>query len=183
MRLEEALPVYDFSERHAITIAASEERVDQALRAATPGEMPLLRALFGLRSLPARVARRPGIAAARERPLLDQLAGLGFNVLSERPVVLGLVDQPWKATGGETVHLAHAEDFAAFECPGFVKAALDFRCTPVTAGTRLETETRVRATDPATRRRFGRYWRVIRPGSGLVRRSWLRGVKRRAERS
>jgi hypothetical protein len=53
----------------------------------------------------------------------------------------------------------------------------------VDAGTELRTETRVLATDAASRRRFGRYWRVIRPGSALIRRTWLGAAKRRTERA
>jgi hypothetical protein len=43
------------------------------------------------------------------------------------------------------------------------------------------TETRVYAGTPAARRRFAIYWRFIRPGSGIIRRSWLEAIKRRAE--
>lgn len=39
----------------------------------------------------------------------------------------------------------------------------------------------VRCGDPATRRRFLRYWRLIRPGSGLIRGSLLRYIRRLAE--
>ncbi len=45
----------------------------------------------------------------------------------------------------------------------------------------LTTETRVFATDSRARRRFAVYWRVIYPGSALIRRSWLDAIKRRAE--
>jgi hypothetical protein len=48
-------------------------------------------------------------------------------------------------------------------------------------GAELRTETRVLATDAASRQRFGRYWRLIRPGSALIRRTWLGAAKRRAE--
>jgi hypothetical protein len=47
--------------------------------------------------------------------------------------------------------------------------------------TRLTTETRVYATDASSRRRFAGYWRVIYPGSALIRRMWLRAVRERAE--
>ena len=46
---------------------------------------------------------------------------------------------------------------------------------------RLVTETRVRLTDETARRSFRGYWLVVRPFSGLVRRSWLKAAKRRAE--
>ena len=44
----------------------------------------------------------------------------------------------------------------------------------------LTTETRVYATDASTRRRFALYWRVIYPGSALIRRMWLRAIAHRA---
>jgi hypothetical protein len=39
----------------------------------------------------------------------------------------------------------------------------------------------VLADDAATRRRFRWYWRVIRPGSGLIRRAMLASIRRAAE--
>jgi hypothetical protein len=45
----------------------------------------------------------------------------------------------------------------------------------------LTTETRVWAADPSSRRRFRLYWLAIRPFSGLIRRLWLREIKRTAE--
>ena len=47
--------------------------------------------------------------------------------------------------------------------------------------TRVTTETRVFATDAAATRRFAAYWRLIYPGSALIRRMWLRAIARRAE--
>jgi hypothetical protein len=45
----------------------------------------------------------------------------------------------------------------------------------------VSTETRVQTTDASSRRRFAMYWFVIYPGSALIRRMWLRAIKRRAE--
>jgi hypothetical protein len=45
----------------------------------------------------------------------------------------------------------------------------------------VSTETRVLATDDFTRRGMGRYWRLIVPGSGLLRLQWLEAIKKRAE--
>ncbi|MGH7548130.1 MAG: hypothetical protein ACREMM_08140 [Gemmatimonadales bacterium] len=49
------------------------------------------------------------------------------------------------------------------------------------AGCVMTTETRVHATGARTRWRFGAYWFVIHPGSALIRRMWLRAIRRRAE--
>jgi hypothetical protein len=94
--------------------------------------------------------------------------------------VLGLVGRPWKPNG-QLVPVAGADDFAAFDRPGWVRAAIDFRVAPARGGTRLETETRIAATDAGARRRFTWYWRVVRPGSALIRRDILRAIRRRAE--
>jgi hypothetical protein len=47
--------------------------------------------------------------------------------------------------------------------------------------TRLVTQTRVAASDERAERLFARYWRIIYPGSALIRVMWLRAIKARAE--
>jgi len=39
----------------------------------------------------------------------------------------------------------------------------------------------IRSVTPAEMLLFSRYWRVIHAGSALIRRMWLRAIKRRAE--
>jgi hypothetical protein len=46
----------------------------------------------------------------------------------------------------------------------------------------ITTETRTAATDPASLRRFARYWLLVGPFSALIRRLLLRIVKSDAER-
>jgi hypothetical protein len=36
------------------------------------------------------------------------------------------------------------------------------------------------ASSPSARRRFAAYWRVIYPGSAIIRRMWLRAIEHRA---
>ena len=79
-------------------------------------------------------------------------------------------------------HFATARTSSSFTEPGYAKMAMDLRALPDGEGARLETETRVFLTDASSRRRFGAYWLVVRPFSGLTRRLWLRAAKRRAER-
>jgi hypothetical protein len=45
------------------------------------------------------------------------------------------------------------------------------------------TETRVLATDEQTLKMFTAYWRTIFPGSAILRVTWLRAIKARAERA
>lgn len=175
--IDEFLPEFDFNEVHRARVPSTAGAV-AAAKDATPGEMPLVRLLFALRSGPALLTRGRGLPRAKDRSLAAQMVEFGFVPLAETDdeIVLGFVGQPWKVYGGSMPRLHSAEEWRGFAEPGYVKAVMNFR----EAGGQLETETRIKATDPASRRRFARYWRLIRPGSGLIRRSWLRAASRRA---
>jgi len=71
---------------------------------------------------------------------------------------------------------------AALERSG-LKIAIDFRAEPIPGGSRLSTETRVKATNERARRRFRLYWLVIGPFSALIRRRWLAAATASAKRS
>ncbi len=151
--------------------------------AVTLEEMPLVRLLFALRSLPARLAGGRGLPERKHEPLFAQMVEFGFTVLAEDPgreVVAGVVAQMWKR-GSKAASIADGGEFAAFDRPGYVKAAMNLLLVEQDGGTRIETETRVLATDAKSRSGFARYWRLIRPGSAAIRRSWLCAIARRAE--
>jgi len=183
-RLDELLPHYDFEEVHSRRVGASPAAALSAARAATPGEMPLVIVLYSLRSAPALLARGRALRRERGRPQWEQMLesdGFLAFVDEEDEIVLGYAGQPWRLAGGIGAGVGSAGGWSEFSAPGYVKAVMNFRADSAGGGALLTTETRVLATDEATRRRFGRYWRLIRPGSGLIRRSWLSAAARRAE--
>src|SRR5215211_1433212 len=170
--LDACLPRYDFSESHERRVGAAPADVDSAISVISPSDMPLARALMALRSLPTRLTRRA---------FIDQFVDAGFAVLGHRrgrELAIGGIAQPWRLRG-ETVRFRDADEFVRFDAPGFVKIATDFRTLERDGGTLLVTDTRVLATDPS-RRRFARYWWLIRAGSGAIRRSILRAAACRA---
>jgi hypothetical protein len=170
--LDTYLPVYEFSERHRIAIRADSARIDRALRAVTFGELPLVRMLLAARGLGGRRAPDRALETmARSAVVLEDEPGRG--------VVLGLTGQFWRPVGGDrSTRCRTPAEFAAFDRPDACQAVVDFR---VGDGS-LSTETRVHVRGAGARARFRRYWRVIRPFSGLTRILLLRAVKRRAER-
>jgi hypothetical protein len=180
MAVDEFLPAFDFNEVHFAHVNAPPERVLRAVRELTARDVPLMVVLMAVRSLPALVRGRRPAPSGR---LLDGFERAGFVMLAERPgeLVLGAVGRFWTAAGG--IRPVSAEEFAGFAEPGYARAAIDFRAVEQPSGrTLLTTETRIQATDDEARRRFARYWRVVHPGSALIRRGWLRAVQRRAER-
>jgi hypothetical protein len=182
--LDEFLPDYDFSEVHSTFVAATSGEVLAAARALTAREVPLLVVLMAVRSLPAALRRRRlgSVRRALDEPLLDQFGRGGFVVLADRrdELALGAVGRFWTADGG--VERVLPEEFVGSDPPGVAKAAMSFHTRAVSGGTVLTTETRIKATDEAARRSFGRYWRVVMPGSAAIRRAWLRAIRKRAER-
>jgi hypothetical protein len=184
MPLDEFLPDYHANEVHSTRVAAPPERVLAAVRELTSRDVPVLVVLMALRRVPAALLRRRPLRVRRnlERPIVDQFTRGGFVVLADRPdeLVVGAVGRFWTSDGG--VAGIEGDDFVAFDAPGFAKAVMNFEARAVDGGTLLTTETRILGTDEVARRRFLRYWRVVMPGSALIRRAWLRAIRRRAER-
>ena len=182
--LDEWMPAFDVSARHSIEVAARPERTYEVARNASLSGPLLVRVLMGLRVLPALVGamfgRRQPRAKARDGVMLR--AGLPFTLLAEAPgseFVLGLAGQFWRPSGGLVA--TDAATFKANPLPGLAHATWNFRVEARLHGCVVTTETRVLCSDAATRRSFLRYWRVVRFGSGLIRRSMLREIRRRAE--
>ncbi len=181
MTLDDLIPAAHFSERHRRVIAAPPERVWAALQELRTSDLPVTRILMAIRSLAA--PRRAGEPEPAPRVLDDPPVPV-LDADPPRRIVAGGVMQPWKPGGGAEPPALDAAALRAFDGPGWVKCAFDFELAPHPTGrTLLTTETRVEATDPGTRRRFGMYWLVIRAGSGLIRRELLFATARAAERA
>jgi imidazolonepropionase-like amidohydrolase len=156
--LDELLPAYEFATRHAVAVDADREQLDRAVREVTFREVPLVRGLLLARGLGAnRRDERVLAAMTRRATVLEDVPGEG--------IVLSLTGQFWRLRGRGPEPSA--------------TAVVEFRASPG----RLSTETRIHVPDPVSKRRFARYWRVVRPFSGLTRILVLRAAKRRAERS
>jgi hypothetical protein len=171
--LDDFLPVYEFSERHSLAIDAPVARIDAAVRQVSLADMPVARVLWWMR----RLGRTTGDPAT---PFVS--ADLPGIVLEDAPgegIVLGLTGQFWKIRGGyrDPTRPRTTDEFVAYARPDMCKAVIDFRVSPA----RLSTETRIHVADSGARRRFRRYWLVIRPFSGLIRIVFLRAARRRAE--
>jgi hypothetical protein len=173
--LDAFLPRWQFREQHRHPTSAPVSALIEAVEAVTWAEIPIMRTLMLIRSagrLPLRANRR----------VMDDMASLGFVVLerAEDEVVIGAVGRPWAPGGGRAPRLGEEADparyFVDFDERGWAKMAVNFHA----GDGELTTETRVLLTDERSRRAFRRYWLLIRPFSGLIRRRWLAAIVRRA---
>lgn len=170
--IDQVMPSYDRSELHRRETAASPPALWDAVYDLQAGQLTAMRVLMGLRTLGRRVDNS-------DRTVLEGFKRMGFHEVAQDPgreLVIAGIGQFWKPSGGLR-KVTSKEQFLNFEEPGYAKVAFNFR---VMAGV-LSTETRIAGTDTRARRAFGLYWLLIRPGSGLIRREWLRALDRRAQ--
>ena len=180
--IDDWLPRYDEREFHSKEIAATPVAVERAVRALKPSDLPLTRILMGIRTLPALLTGRAR-PRSLSRPLFEGVQSLGFVILEERPgeqIVLGAAGRFWRPRGDGVDPLDGPEAFRDYDRPGSVRAAWDFVLEPTERGTRLSTETRIAGTDADGTRTFRRYWRLVHPGSALIRLDMLRAIARAA---
>ena len=179
-RMDEFMPAWQFREFHSIEIDAPPARAFEAMKAVTADEIFLFRALTwirrGGRELPESI-----LNAGKDESLIDVATRSGFVRLVEetpRELVIGTVVKAPRGARGKLT----ADTFRKGLPPGFALATMNFVITPGRdGGSMVATETRVFANSPSARRGFARYWRVIYPGSALIRRTWLLAIRTRAQ--
>lgn len=182
-QLDQFLPVYQFREFHSIRIPADKQHAYWAIQSVTAGEILFFRTLIWIRRF-----GRPGpesiLNPGNDTPLLDVATRTAFTSLADVPnqelVVGTFVGTPpgWKR---ERKGRPTPEDFKTLRSPGFVPAAMNFRIEGDGPNACIvTTETRIYAVGAPARRRFAAYWRVIYPGSSLIRHMWLRAIRKRA---
>jgi hypothetical protein len=178
--LDDVMPEYQFSESHSARSHARPEQVIEAVRQSTFGDMKSLATLLKLRGAALRTPSDATGALSQDKRILDAFSASGYVLSgSEHELVM---------CGGVNVRAKRPlavrtfEKCADYREPGAIKVAFNFNAQDAGGGwSTISTETRVLAPDDSTRRGMGRYWRLIVPGSGLLRRQWLEGIKKRAE--
>lgn len=178
MLIDEVMPRFDFAEHHQLSVNAGPASVFRAIQEIRPADVWLLGFLMAIRNPGAR--RSP----AGGRSLLAVALTRGFHVLGETPneeLLLGIVGQFWRFRPTTCMTIGGVDGFRAFAEPGFAKAVMNFHVTQTNGRTRVATETRIVCTDAAARRKFAMYWTVVHPGSAIIRRVWLRAIRRKAE--
>lgn len=159
--LDQIMPQWQFREQHATHVAAPPQRVYDSIEPVTAKEILLFKTLVAIRRL-GRPAPPSIMNPPDEEPLLHLATRTSFRYVAVEPP---------KELVLETIVVR----------PRVAIAAMNFLVTTDgRGGSFLSTETRV-AVIPAARRPFAIYWRLIRPGSGIIRIMWLRAIRKRAE--
>jgi hypothetical protein len=180
--LDRTTPSYQFNEVHSIVIRATPERIYRAIKTVTADEILLFRTLIWMRQFgqPLPLAIRD---APPGTPLLDLATRTTFVTLADGPTEVLVATVLYAPPGGERRPDTPDKFVSLRGREGYALATMNFAITEAGAGAHIvSTETRVYATDAASRRRFAQYWRIIYPGSAVIRRMWLRAIRERAEK-
>jgi hypothetical protein len=171
MLIDEIMPRYDVNARYHINVHAPLSEAYSAARSLDMRNSKIVRWLYRFRGLP------------QDDLTFDGMLKWGFVLLADKPsqeLVFGLIGRFWTPT--PKIQRINANAFITFNQPGFAKAVGNMAFIVQSDGSvRVATETRVHCLDHASRRRFLLYWLLISPFSGIIRREWLRLIKRRAE--
>ena len=175
------MPAWQFDERHEIHVNAPPEKVFAAIRAVRADEILFFQTLTAIRR-----CGQPGpesiMNAPEEKPLLDVATQTTFVYLADeapRELVVGtVVAAPRQPHASQTGTRNISQDIS----PGVALATMNFLVTPDNhGGSTISSVTRVYGNNAPIVRHFAVYWRIIHPGSDIIRRMWLRAIKRRAE--
>jgi hypothetical protein len=181
-KLDEWMPQWHVGEKHILHVAAAPEKVFAAIHAVRADEIFLFRTLIAIRRC-GEAGPESIMNAPEKKPLLDVATETTFVLLEEeapRELVIGTVIAAPRAARA-SAKLA-PDLFRKTLPPGVVLATMNFVVLPDNeGGSSVSTETRIYANSPSALRRFGIYWRIIHPGSDIIRRMWLRAIRQRAE--
>lgn len=184
MLIESAVPTFDAVIDEHVVVAADTSTTFQAARGLDllTVRTPLLLASMWIRVLPARL--RGKAAPPPPRLVVAENIGLpGWLLLGEQPnreIAFGAVGKFWRPVI-EWRDVA-AGDFGDFAESGWGKIAANFSVAPYgESHTLLSYQCRTVTTDPDARRRFLRYWWLIRPFVAHIMRATLNAIKTNAE--
>lgn len=188
-QLDRLMPVYSFNEYHEVNVNASLEETNEAFRITGVNDIPIVHALLKMRGI-----------ADKETDLSDRASNnqagtntfstpdFNFFVVAPREYIAVMILKSNiisidKKTAAPP-EISTLEQFVAFHEPGYVKVTIHFRIGSTgPQETLLSTETRVEGTTKTDSYRFAPYWRVIYPGSAIIRRVWLDTIQKKAEKN
>ncbi len=184
---ETALPRAPFSELHTRVIDRPIDEVWPACLSVTAKQVRTLGPLMMLRDVPKLFGAGRKVPVGVPKPLVDVFVENGFVLIrrDEVPtngratVLFGAIGKFWSPAHNAPIAMSPSE-LLAFDEPDFAKTIARLEAIDLGNGTtRIETETGIVGTDPASTRKFAPYWAIIRLPSGLIRRSWLAAIDRR----
>ena len=187
-KIDTLLPDFAFNEFHEVRVNASPERVKQLLQVTGVKDIAAARWLMKIRGIADEDVDLSD-RASHNIVGSDTISAPDFNFFVVAPdewitvMILKSVIITNNSNQPAPPEISRLEEFTSFDTPGYVKVAVNFRF--ISTGnneTVLTTETRNKGITAHDNRVFGYYWKIIYPGSAIIRRVWLDTIKKKAQR-
>lgn len=179
-KMDALMPDYSFGEYHEVVADASPQAIKRAFKTMAVSDVPVIRLLSKIRSIDEKKTVRYA-DKTNERSDTFSTPNFNFFVIDSTEMVTVMLLNASTAIPPPPVKTL--EQFRTFNKPGYIKVAINFRFLPQRNGqTVVTTETRNYGVTKKDDRIFARYWRVIYPGSAIIRRLWLDELAKRAKK-
>lgn len=184
-KIDTLLPNYSFNEFHEVRIKSTPEKVKHTFRITGVKDISLVNFLMKIRGF-------TDDKNIKDRVAINQVASGAFSTPdfnffmfdSEEYISVMIIKASMKTSRSAKIfnipEIAKLDDFLSFSTPGYVKVVINFRFVSINKEeTQLTTETRIQGITPNDSRIFGIYWRIIYPGSAIIRRLWLDTIRKK----
>jgi len=177
--IDTLLPDYSFGEYHEVVVDASPEAVKRAFKTMAVRDIPAIRLLAKIRGIDDKKEMRYA-GKTNERSDTFSTPDFNFFVIDSTEMVTVMLLNASTAIPPPPVKTL--EQFRTFNKPGYIKVVINFRFISQRNGqTVVTTDTRNYGMTKEDSRIFARYWRMIYPGSAIIRRLWLDELAKRAK--
>jgi hypothetical protein len=186
-KIDALLPDYAFNEFHEVCINAPIDKVKQVLTVTGVKDIPVAHLLMSVRGIADEDVDLSD-RASNNQVGAETISTPDFNFFVVSPdewitvMILKSVIITNNSDKPAPPEISTLEQFEAFNDPGYIKVAVNFRFIRKSDDqTILTTETRNNGITLKDSRVFGIYWRIIYPGSAIIRRVWLDTIKKKAQ--
>lgn len=187
LKIDDLLPDYSFGEYHEVSLDASVDKAKHTLQTTGVSAIPVIHLLMKIRGIADEKDMSDIVANNQANSETFSTPDFNFFMVDPAEYISVMIMKASVIAGGSKKlpappEISKLEQFTAFNNPGYVKVAINFRFISLDKQkTLLSTETRVQGTTSGDSRLFGLYWRIIYPGSAIIRRVWLDTIKKIAE--
>lgn len=188
LEIDRILPEYIINEYHEVSIDAPIDVIKKAIQSTDISDVPIIHLLTKIRGIEKEKDKNMGDVATKNESDSNTFSTSDFNfyVVNPKELITVMILSSSMITNSSNrlsapLQITKLEDFITFNKGGYVKVAVNFLFKESDNGQiLLSTETR---NWPITKKDafiFAIYWRIIYPGSAIIRRVWLDTIKKRA---
>lgn len=171
-KIDSIMPYYSFSEYHEVLVNATVDDIKMVLKSMRVRDIPTVKFLMKIRGAPEEKEESGKLPQVDRNNGTFRTADFNYFVMDSTELITVMLVKT--TANADPPEMKSVDEFMKFSELGYIKVALNFRLIPLgNESTLVTTETRNQGLSPEDRSSFGRYWRIIYPGSAIIRRVWL----------